>query len=136
MTLDEALARHPGAEAFRFGDHAELCAAVITMIRAGRTTATCSALDSYASGVKPMPTVGCRSVALRWSGEPALVIETEEVSIRRFLDVDDDFARSEGYGDGLTGWRIEHEGYFRRAGLFSPEMKLVCERFRVVEDFG
>jgi hypothetical protein len=36
----------------------------------------------------------------------------------------------------LSGWRRDHQAYFERNGGFDPEMLLVCERFRLVEDFG
>jgi len=64
------------------------------------------------------------------------VIETTEVAIRGFREVDADFALAEGENDTLAGWRRDHQGYFARNGGFDPDMMLVCERFRLVEDFG
>ncbi len=80
-----------------------------------------------------MPVAGRRDIALNWDGSPALVIEITEVSRRRFDDVDEAFALAEGEDDDLAGWRHGHGQYFARHGGFSPDMMLVCERFRLVE---
>ena len=66
------------------------------------------------------------------SGIPVCVIETTEVVIRRFDEVPEDFALDEGEGDFAT-WREGHIRYFRRNGGYSPDMQLVCERFRLIE---
>ncbi|MCK1977755.1 ASCH domain-containing protein, partial [Jeotgalicoccus huakuii] len=63
---------------------------------------------------------------------PAVGIEPGDLTVRRFDDVDAAFAEDEGEGP-LDDWRKGHEAYFRRNGGFSPDMKLLCERFRVVE---
>jgi hypothetical protein len=48
--------------------------------------------------------------------------------------VDAAFAFDEGEDDRtLTSWRSGHERYFRRLGVFAPDMPLICERFRLVE---
>ena len=137
-TLEEVRARYPGAETFRFADGVdqELGEYLLRLVRSGKKTGTCQAKSVYDSGEAPWPKVGRLDVALEWDGTPALVIETTSLDTCAFKDVDDDFARAEGYEDGLTGWRAEHEGYFTRTIGFSPDMTLVCERFRVVEDFG
>ncbi len=82
-----------------------------------------------------MPQVGRCDITLDWDGHPALVTETTDVTIRRFCDVDEDFALAEGENDNLDGWRNGHRRYFERNGGWTNDMKLVCERFRVVEDF-
>ena len=50
--------------------------------------------------------------------------------------VGEEFALSEGENETLEGWRRDHQGWFERTCGFSPDMILVCERFRVIEDFG
>jgi uncharacterized protein YhfF len=73
-------------------------------------------------------------VLLDGAGRPRAVIETVELTQRRFPDVDPDFAYDEGEGDRtLAYWRKAHETYFSRLGQFTPDMLLRCERFRVVE---
>ena len=136
MTLDEARARYPGAETFTFGDTRALCDRLLSLVRTGRKTATCGALRDYADGGEAMPRAGRCDIALNWDGTPALVIETVEVAVRRFVDVDKAFALAEGENDDLDGWRRDHRAYFERNGGWAPEMELVCERFRLIEDLA
>ncbi len=136
MTLEALRARYPGAETFRFGDSAALSAELLALVRAGVKTATCGALRDFGAGHDPMPVVGRQDIALDWDGRPSVVIETVEVTIRRFCDVDEAFALAEGEDATLEGWREGHRRYFARNGGFAPEMDLVCERFRVVEVVG
>lgn len=136
MTLDDALTRYPGARTFTFGDSERLCDRLLALVRAGRKTATCAALRDIEAGAEALPAVGRRDIALAWDRTPALVIETLEVTIRRFDAVDADFALAEGEDDRLEGWQRGHQAYFTRNGGFVPDMQLVCERFRMVEDFA
>ncbi len=134
MTLDEAMARHPGAQTFTFGDSRALCDALLALVRSGAKRATCGALRDFTDGGEALPVSGRRDIALDWDGNPALVIETTEVTIRRFSDVDADFALAEGEDETLEDWRAGHRDYFGRNGGFDPDMELVCERFRLIED--
>ena len=69
-------------------------------------------------------------------GDPRCVIESTEVTYRRFGDVDAAFAYEEGEGDrSLDYWRDAHRTYFGRQGKFREDMILMCERFRLVEVF-
>ncbi len=119
---------------FAFGDSPALADELLELVLAGRKTATCGALSDFEAGGEPMPQVGRQDIVLDGKGRPAAVIETVEITIRAFSEVDEDFARAEGEGDlSLTFWREGHEAYFQRNGGFSPDMKLVCERFRLVK---
>ena len=134
--IEDLLTRYPGAETFVFGDNEALCAELLALVRSGRKTATCGALRDFEAGAEPMPVVGRRDIALEWDGTPALVVETLQVTTRRYCDVDADFALAEGENGSLAGWRADHRRYFERNGGWEPEMELVCERFRMVEDLG
>lgn len=124
----------PSAVTFSFGDSPEMADALLALVLAGTKTATCGALRDFGEGAEPMPVVGRRDVVLDGNGRRAAVIETLEVTVRRFDEVDPAFARDEGEGDrSLPGWREGHQAYFARNGGFSPDMILVCERFRLVE---
>lgn len=129
-------ARHPGAETFTFGDSRALCDRLLALVRAGTKRATCGALRDFTDGGEAMPRIGRRDIALDWDGAPALVIETAEVTIRRFREVDADFALAEGEDATLEGWQAGHRAYFERNGGWSADMELVCERFRLVEDLA
>jgi uncharacterized protein YhfF len=114
---------------FAFGDGPALADELLDLVIAGRKTATCMTPDD-----PNRPRVGQRWVVLDGRGEPACVIETTELSERRFEDVDAAFARDEGEGDGtLETWRRNHRIYFGRLGKFEDGMTLLCERFRLVE---
>ena len=83
-----------------------------------------------------MPKVGRRDIALEWDGSPALVIETREVVICRFDQIDERMALLEGEDDDLAGWQEGHRRYFERNGGWSPDMMLVWEHFALIEDFA
>jgi len=121
-------------EAFRdlprwaFGDTPDLADELLALVLSGRKTATCCHV-----GFEPKPVLGERSVVLDGRGVPTCVIETTEVTIRRFDEVDEAFAYEEGEGERtLASWRRDHETYFSRNGVFAEDMLLHCERFRVV----
>ncbi|WP_232844873.1 ASCH domain-containing protein [Paracoccus onubensis] len=117
---------------FTFGDSRELCDRLLALVRSGKKTASCGALRDFTEGGEELPEVGRRDTALDWDGNPALLIETTEVSIRRFREVTEDFALAEGEGD-FDAWTAGHIDYFSRNGGFDPDMELVCERFRLIE---
>jgi uncharacterized protein YhfF len=77
-------------------------------------------------------------VVTSWDGLPLCVIETTEVQVQAFEDVDEEFAAAEGEGDrSLACWREVHWSYFERVcdklgRERSLRMPVVCERFRVV----
>lgn len=119
---------------FRFGDSRALCEELTALVLAGAKTATCMALRDVESGAEPMPEVGRRDVATDWDGNPVALIETVEVAVRRFDEVPEEFALAEGEDETLEGWRAGHRRYFERNGGWSPDMAVVCERFRLVRD--
>ena len=82
-----------------------------------------------------LPVIGRKDIALNWDGTPALLVETLEVTHKRFCDVDERFALDDGENEDLDGWRRGHQEYFERHGKFDREMMLVCERFRLVHDY-
>ena len=116
---------------FAFGDGPELADELLDLVMKGIKTATCSTEDEPNTS-----TVGEQWVVRDGRGTPRCVIETTEVSYRRFPDVDAAFAFEEGEGDRSLGhWRAAHQNYFSRQGRFSEDMMLMCERFRLVEVF-
>lgn len=126
---------YASAVTFAFGDSPALADELLALVISGKKTATCGALRDY-GGAEPVPVVGRRDVVLDGKGRRAAVIETVEAIHRRFDEVDAAFARDEGEGDlSYEYWRQAHEAYFARNGGFSPDMILVCERFRLVEVF-
>ena len=132
MTLDAVPEKYRGLRAFAFGDGSELADELLGLVIRGIKTATCSTEDEPNTS-----TPGERWIVRDGHGEPRCVIETTEVSYRRFDEVDANFAFEEGEGDrSLDHWRKAHRAYFTRQGKFSEDMMLMCERFRLVEVFG
>ena len=127
--------RYPGAEPSVFGDSRALCDDLLDRVRTGAKTATCGALRDFHAEGEALPVVGRRDVAIDWDGRPALVIETVDVRVRAFREVDEAFALAEGEGTHAD-WRRGHEAFFARNGGFDPGMDLVCERFVLVEDLA
>jgi uncharacterized protein YhfF len=116
---------------FAFGDSPDLADELLELVLKGVKTATCSTEDEPNLS-KP----GERWIVLDGRGTPRCVIESIEVSFRRYGEVDADFAHDEGEGDrSLAYWRDAHRRYFGRLGKFSEDMMLMCERFRLVEVF-
>jgi uncharacterized protein YhfF len=123
--------RYQGLRSFAFGDGPELADELLDLVMKGIKTATCSTVDEPNTS---MP--GERWIVLDGRGEPRCVIQSTEVSYRRYIEVDAAFAYEEGEGDrSLTYWRAAHRQYFGRQGKFSEDMMLMCERFRLVEVF-
>jgi uncharacterized protein YhfF len=85
-----------------------------------------------------LPAVGDLSIITNWDGEPLCIIETTEVQVKPFDEVDEGFAYDEGEGDqSLAYWREVHWDVFsRECSTIGREpvesMPVVCERFRVI----
>ncbi|WP_274626693.1 ASCH domain-containing protein [Arvimicrobium flavum] len=125
---------YASAQTFSFGDSPAMADGLLALVLAGTKTATCGALRDFPEGSPERPVVGRRDVVLDGQGRRAAVIETVEVTVRRFDEMDEKFAHDEGEGlRTLAEWREGHQSYFERNGGFSPDMELICERFRLVE---
>ncbi len=123
--------KYQGLRSFAFGDGPALADELLDLVIAGIKTATCSTEDE-----PNISTPGEQWVVRDGRGDPRCVIETTEVTYRRFGDVDATFAYEEGEGDrSLDYWREAHRTYFGRQGKFREDMMLMCERFRLVEVF-
>jgi uncharacterized protein YhfF len=121
-----------------WGDSPAMADELGALIVQGTKTATCSALWEWQAEGNPTPPVGLVTIALDGRGQPLCIVETVDVTIRKYNEVDADFARAEGEGDlSLHYWREAHRNFFSRVlpkigKEFSEEMPLVCERFRVI----
>jgi uncharacterized protein YhfF len=131
VSVSEVPEPYRGLRSFAFGDSPRLADELLELVLKGVKTATCSTEDEPNTS-----TPGERWVVLDGRGTPRCVIETLDVSYRRFGEVDAAFAYEEGEGDrSLNYWREAHRRYFGRLGKFSEDMMLMCERFRLVEVF-
>ena len=121
-----------------WGDSPAMADELGALIVQGSKTATCSAFWEWEAEGNPIPQAGLITSALDGRGEPLCIVEAVEVTVRKYNEVEADFAREEGEGDlSLNYWREAHKNYFSRVlkkidREFSEDMPLVCERFRVI----
>ncbi len=121
-----------------WGDSPEMADKLGALISDGTKTATCSALWEYEAEGEPLPETGEKTIVLGGNGDPLCIVETTEVAVRPYDEVDARFAHEEGEGDrSLEYWREAHWRFFSRAlpnvgKEPTGDMPLVCERFRVV----
>ena len=121
-----------------WGDSPEMADELGALIAQGTKTGTCSALWEWEAEGNSIPEVGLITVVIDGRGEPLCIVETTEVTIRKYNEVGSDFARAEGEGDlSLEYWREAHRNFFSRVlpkigKEFSEEMPLVCERFKII----
>ena len=129
MSVGNIPEKYRDLRSFAFGDGPALADELLELVLKGVKTATCSTEDEPNTS-----TPGERWIVRDGRGTPRCVIETLEVSYRRFGEVDAAFAHDEGEGDrSLAYWREAHRRYFGRLGKFSEDMMLMCERFRLVK---
>ena len=129
MSQNAVPEQYRSLRSFAFGDSPKLADELLELVLKGVKTATCSTEDEPNTS-----TPGERWIVRDGRGTPRCVIETLEVTYRRYSEVDAAFAHDEGEGDrSLAFWRDAHRRYFTRLGRFSEDMMLMCERFRLVE---
>ena len=132
MSVSAVPEKYRSLRSFAFGDSPRLADELLDLVLKGVKTATCSTEDEPNTS-----TPGERWIVLDGRGMPRCVIESTEVTYRRYSEVDAAFAHDEGEGDrSLAYWREAHRRYFERLGKFSEDMMLMCERFRLVEIFA
>lgn len=121
-------------EAWAFGATPQQADELLALMLAGAKTGTASSLGDYSEG-EPLPQVGDLSIVLDGAGAPRAVLEVTAVDVVHVTEVSADHAWAEGEGDRtLATWRALHEDFWREnsPGGFSPQMPVVCERFRVL----
>jgi molybdopterin-guanine dinucleotide biosynthesis protein A/uncharacterized protein YhfF len=119
--------------AWGFGADPETATELGLLVRDGAKRATASLRSEYGPG-EPLPEPGDLSVILDGAGMPLCVIRTADVEIRRFGDVDEEFAWTEGEGDrSLAYWRDAHLRFFASQGVdVSDDDDVVLERFELL----
>jgi uncharacterized protein YhfF len=121
-----------------FGDSPRLADELGALAASGVKSATCASLWEYEAEGAPLPKPGLLRVVVDGRGRPLCIVETVEVVVRAFQDVDPRFAFDEGEGDrSLEHWRRSNWDFFCRTlpaigRAPSEDMPLVCERFRLL----
>lgn len=125
-------------EVWAFGNRPEMADALGELVRAGIKTATASLGWWYEQEGEPTPQVGDYNVILDGQGRPMCIIQTTELSMQAFDEVDPDHAYQEGEGDrSLAHWREVHWRFFseecQELGREPDEkMPVLCEKFTLV----
>ncbi len=117
---------------FSFGDTPEMADSGARDVINGKQVATCGSLEILSRIPEKMPHEGMLETVLDGKGKPACVIRTHNVDTVRYDEIDGAFALQEACVD-LDEWQSIHEAYFRRLGVFAPEMKLVRQFFEVID---
>jgi uncharacterized protein YhfF len=117
-------------ERFAFGDKAAMATELAGLVAKGEKTASCWAAVHGDQGAF----VGQQFIVTDGRDRDVAIIETVELSERRYDQIDEEWAKAEGEGDcSLEAWRKAHEAFFKREGVFAPDMPLWCERFKLVK---
>ncbi|MCC6614846.1 MAG: ASCH domain-containing protein [Anaerolineae bacterium] len=125
-------------EAWAFGDSAAMADGLGALVKSGIKSATASLVWTYEHEGSSIPPVGGYSVILDGEHAPMCIIQTTEIRVRPFDQVEAEFAYDEGEGDrSLAYWRDAHWRFFTRECTAigrtpQEDMPVVCERFRVV----
>ena len=125
----------PMPEAWAFGATPEHADELLALVLDGTKTGTASALWDIEADGESVPEVGGLSIILDGQDGPSALIETTAIDVVPFSEVTSEHAHSEGEGDRtLAAWREIHEQFWREYGQrgFSPDMPVVCERFRLL----
>lgn len=119
--------------AWGFGNTPRMMTDLGLLVRDGPKRATASLPSDYGPH-EPMPRVGDLSVVLDGDGMPVCVIRTTRLEVRRFGDVDEEFAWTEGEGDRtLADWRDGHLRYFAAEGTpVDDDSEIVLEWFELL----
>jgi uncharacterized protein YhfF len=125
-------------DCWSFGDNPQMADDLLLYVLSGEKTATSGMVLDYENDNEPIPKVGDKSIILNGNNEPKCIIEVVSVEIKKFKDVDEEFALKEGEGfKSLDDWRKVHWDFFTRRcevlGIsLNEEIVLVCEEFKLI----
>ncbi len=119
---------------FSFGDSPQMANSGLHDVIAKRQVATCGAYELLAHDENTMPHEGKVEIVLDGKGQPGCAIQFWKVDVKRFNEIDEQFARDEACHD-LEEWQTIHEAYFRRKNCFAPDMKIFLLYVKVIEVF-
>jgi uncharacterized protein YhfF len=120
------------------GDSPQMADELANLIGEGPKRATACLLRDITVRGDPMPVVGGHVVVVDGRGRPRCIWRTTEVTVKRFIEVDEAFAWDEGEGDRTRDdWLELHRCYFERQAVregfpFDDEAATVFERFALV----
>ena len=121
-------------QTFSLGDSPALADRLLSLILDGKKTATVSVILRW----EKTPKIGNLSLVLDGKGDPACVIKTVHVEVRKFRDMTWDLVKEEGEAETFEEWQSENRAYWTRDGktrgyVFTDDTPIYFERFEVVE---
>jgi uncharacterized protein YhfF len=125
-------------EAWAFGSNESMARELADLVLKGKKQGTASMHMLYEIDKEELPEIGEYSIITDWDGKAKCIIETTDVTIKPFNEVDKIFARIEGEGDGsLYFWKKVHNEFFTKELKtyeleFTEDLLVVCESFMVV----
>ncbi len=124
-------------ECFAFGDNPEMADELLSLVLAGKKTATVSVVLDH----EEVPSVSDLSLVLDGKGNAACVIKTVYVEVVKFRDLTWDMVKLEGEDDTFEQWKEGNIRYWTRDAIkrgytFTEETPITFERFEVVEVFS
>ncbi len=125
-------------DVWQFLDGKRGCDRLASLCLAGIKTATSSVYETFELDDMKVPEVGDYSIILDSEETPLFIIKDINVEIKKFSEIDADFAQKEGEGDqSLESWRKVHEKRFKEKcdeyGIdFSENTLILCEEFEII----
>lgn len=121
-----------------FGNTSEMARNLVELVLQGDKRATATLLESAKLHPESAPIDDGYSVVTNFEGNPMCVIQTTEIRILPFDEVDAEFAFDEGEGDkSLDYWHEAHHRFFTKDATengveFNEKSLIVCERFKLL----
>ena len=125
-------------EAFKFCGGGKVADELANLVLEGKKTATTSSLIAYDRENAPLPEIGAYSIVQFDNDEAACIIQTTNITLKPFDEVDEEFAAKEGEGDlSLAYWKKVHRPFL---GMdyetinkpFNEKCICVLEEFRLI----
>ncbi|OUR99521.1 hypothetical protein A9Q84_00445 [Halobacteriovorax marinus] len=120
-------------DAWSFGNTSEMADDLVSLVLAGKKTATCSLLRAYQGYEDEIPKVGVYSLICDGENNPKCIVFYTDTFLCKYNEITEKHAYEEGEGNRtLEHWRKVHTEFFSEYGGFHEEDILLCERFKVV----
>lgn len=110
---------------------------LLSLVLTGKKTAFFSTFASFSIDEQILPVSGELYLILDKNEKPCCVIELESVQIVPYNEVTWEMAKLEGEDANLASWKEKHDEYLTEEASilgfnFTPDIKLVFQKFRVV----
>lgn len=125
-------------DVWQFLDGEKGCDRLASLVLAGIKTATSTVYKTFEIDDMKVPEVGDYSIILDSEEVPLFIIRDTKVEIKKFGEIDSEFAKKEGEGDqSLDYWKKVHKNYFGKKceeyGIgFDDDTLILCEEFELI----